>query len=96
MVMSDIAVEKTEHSEFLSKLYEMAKGKPSQEKISELSKELDIDIRQAQEICLSLETEGLVSIFAGEYVRLTSKGTETVQKEQGPRPPQPWWRRLFK
>ena len=94
--MSDTDVEKTRHSEFLNKLYEMAKGSPSQEDISELKKELGLNIRQTQEIALSLEAEGLVTVSAGEYVRLTNKGIEEVERKQGPRPPQSWWRRLFK
>jgi hypothetical protein len=95
-VMSDLGAEaeKGKHSEFLNKLYDLAKGSPREVDISELHEELDLDIRQTQEIAISLSAEGLVTISAGEYLRLTNKGIQEVEKERGPRQ-QPWWQRLF-
>ena len=97
--MSDLGAEegKGKHSEFLHKLYELAKGKLSYEaNLSELSKELGLDMRQTQETGLSLNAEGLVTVSAGEYVRLTNKGIEEVERVQGPRQQRSWWQRLFK
>ena len=87
--------EKGKHSEFLDKLYELAKGRPREVDISDLHKELDLDIRQTQEIVVSLSEEGLVTISAGEYVRLTNKGIQEVEKERGPRQQRSWWQRFF-
>ena len=95
--MSDLDTENGGHSEYLNKVYEMAKGKMSREiDLSQLSRGLDIDIVQAQKIGLALDAEGLVTLSAGEYVRLTNKGIQEVEKELGPRQQQSWWGRLFR
>ena len=94
--MSDVNTEKARHSEYLNKLYELAKGRPREVDISKLREKLGLDIKQTQEIGLSLTAEGLVTVSAGEYVRLTNKGIQEVEREQGTRPQQSWWRRLFK
>jgi Mn-dependent DtxR family transcriptional regulator len=95
--MSDLGTEteKGKHSEYLSKLYELAKGSPREVDISEIRKELGLDIRQTQEIGLSLSAEGMITISAGEYIRLTNKGIEEVEKAQGPRQQRSWRQRLF-
>ena len=95
--MSDPSAEAEEgkRSEFLSKLYDLAKGSQREVDISELHKELDLDIRQTQEIGISLSEEGLVTISAGEYVRLTNKGIQEVEKERGLGQQRSWWQRLF-
>jgi Mn-dependent DtxR family transcriptional regulator len=94
--MSNLSTEKERHFAFLNKLYELAKGSPREVDISDLHKELDLDIRQTQEIGLSLSAEGLITISAGEYIRLTNKGIEEVERVQGPRQQRSWWQRLFK
>ncbi len=91
----DTETEKRKHSGYLSKLYELAKGSPREVDISEVRKELGLDIKQTQEIGLSLSAEGMITISAGGYIRLTNKGIEEVEKVQGPRQ-QSWWQRLFK
>jgi Mn-dependent DtxR family transcriptional regulator len=91
----DAEAEKGKHSEFLNKMYELAKGSPREVDISELHKELDLDIMQTQEIGISLSEEGLITISAGEYIRLTNKGIQEVEKERGPRQQWSWWQRLF-
>lgn len=96
--MSDLGVEaeKSKNFVFLDKLYEMARGKMSYEAdVSELSKELELNIMQIQEIGLALMKEGLVTVSAGEYIRLTSKGIEEIERVHGPMEHRSWWKRLF-
>ena len=54
------------------------------------------NIRQTQEIGLSLSAEGLITISAGEYVRLTNKGIQEVEKDREPIQHRSWWQRLTK
>ena len=95
--MSDLGTEteKRKHFEYLSKLYELTKGSLREVGISEVRKELDLDIRQTQEIGLSLSAEGLITISGAGYIRLTNKGIEEVERVQGPRQQRSWWQRLF-
>ncbi len=91
----DTETEKRKHSEYLSNLFELAKGSPREVDISEVRKELGLVIRQTQEIGVSLSDEGLITISAGGYVRLTNKGIQEVERVQGPRQHRSWWQRLF-
>jgi len=93
--MSELNEGKEKQSEYLYKLYDLAKGTPHEVDISDIREELGIDIKQTQEIGLALNAEGLISISAGEYVRITNKGIEEVEKERGPRQ-RSWWERLFR
>ena len=94
--MSDSMEEEGRSAEYLNKLYEMTKGRLSREiDLSDLSKELGLDIIKTQEIGISLHAEGLVTISAGEYVRLTNKGLQKLGKEGEAGQERSWWRRLF-
>ncbi len=93
--MSELNEGKENQSEYLYKVYDLAKGTPSEVDISDVHKELGIDIQKAQEIGLALSAEGLISISAPGYVRITNKGIEEVEKERGPRQ-RSLWERLFR
>ena len=93
--MSEINEGKENQSEYLYKVYDLAKGTLREVDISDVHKELGLDIKETQEIGLALSAEGLVSISAPGYVRITNKGIEEVEKERGPRQ-RSWWERLFR
>jgi len=93
--MSELNEGKENQSEYLYKLYDLAKGTPIEVDISDIREELGIDIKQTQEIAIALSAEGLISLIAGEYVRITNKGIEEVEKVRGPRQ-RSWWERLFR
>ena len=61
--MSELNEGKENQSEYLYKLYDLAKGTPREVDISDVRKELGLDIKQTQEIGLALSAEGLGSII---------------------------------
>ena len=93
--MSELNEEKEDQPEYLYKLYDLAKGTPIEVDISDIREELGIDIQQTQEIGVALSAEGLISLIAGEYVRITNKGIEKVEKVRGPRQ-KSFWERMFR
>ena len=93
--MSELNEGKENQSEYLYKLYDLAKGTPLEVDISDIRKALGVDIKQTHEIGLALNAEGMISVIAGEYVRITNKGIEEVEKVRGPRQ-KSFWERIFR
>jgi Mn-dependent DtxR family transcriptional regulator len=93
--MSELNEGKENQSEYLYKVYDLAKGTLREVSITDVHKELGIDMQKAQELEIALSVEGLISLSAPGYMRITNKGIEEVEKVRGPRQ-KSFWERMFR